>query len=289
VAGLWLTFRGEPFPDAPAPSAPVRVAAAGELPVAYVRVPFTAPDGLGDFALELDLFADDGRPVRPGGPPVRVPVHVTGRAADAMDYEKVYATADLARDYWTVVGPPTPEEFARLSLVKLDLLVKLGLTPHSRLLDVGCGTGLLAAAAEGFLADDGAYHGTDVAEPAVRFCRGKFRRPNFSFSRNEPTRIGATGAFDAVAFYSVFTHTYPDETAALLRDAAGLLAPGGFAFADAFVSPLVRDHAGHRGAVEVNPDRLRDLIAAVPLRSEEVMTEPWGRYATRVFLKMTRP
>jgi SAM-dependent methyltransferase len=248
--------------------------------VAEVTVPMPPPGGLGDFLFEVAVA---------GANPVRVPVHVTGRRAEEIDYRRVYAAADLSRDYWTVVGPQTREEFDRLGRVKLELLVRVGLTPGSRLLDVGCGTGQLAAVVEGFLADDGAYHGTDVAEEAVRFGRARYRRPNFTFSVGDLDRLEIAGrGFDVAAFFSVFTHTFPAETAALLREVAALLVPGGVAFADFFASPMVRDHAGHRGAVEVNPDRLSGLIAAAGLTTEEVQAAPWGRFGRRVFLKMVR-
>src|SRR5438270_442465 len=76
---------------------------------------------------------------------------------------------------------PTREEYERLGEVKLQLLRKLGLGPDARVLDVGCGTGLLTAALERFLSARGLYYGTDLAPEAVRFCRERFRRPNFVF------------------------------------------------------------------------------------------------------------
>src|SRR5262249_26046681 len=162
-------------------------------------------------------------------------------------------------------------------------LVGLGLGPRSGLLDLGCGTGQLAQAVEPFLADDGRYHGTDLAAEAVAFCRRRFRRLNFSFGQNEPAGIAAPPRlrFDAAAAFSVFTHTYPDETLGLLRDLRRLLAPGGWAFADLFVSPLAERYAGHRGAVELNPALAVDLFAAAGFRGVEVQSEPWGQAARR--------
>ncbi len=206
-----------------------------------------------------------------------------------FDYRRAYARADLARDYWTVVGPTTREEYDRLGGVKLRHLIDLGLTPDSRVLDVGCGTGLLTAALEGYLSDRGLYVGTDLAPEAVAFCRQRFRRPNFSFVRNEMTALPLTeGPFDAIAFYSVFTHTYPEETALLLAEARRVLAAGGFVFADAFVSPDVRRSEGGRGAVVVGAGLLPRLIAGAGLRAETVMTLDGPRGSRRAFLKLTR-
>jgi SAM-dependent methyltransferase len=210
-----------------------------------------------------------------------------GRARP-FDYRRAYARADLARDYWTVVGPATREEYDRLGGVKLKLLIDLGLAPAARVLDVGCGTGLLAAALEGHLSDRGLYVGTDLAPEAVAFCRRRFRRPNFSFVQNEMTALPLPArGFDAIAFYSVFTHTYPEETALLLAEAGRVLAPRGFAFADAFTSPDVRRSEGDRGAVVVGAAHLARLIAEAGLRAEPVMTLEGPRGSGRAFLKLT--
>ena len=77
---------------------------------------------------------------------------LTGQPAD-IDFRRWYSTWDLQRDYWTIVGPATKEEYERLSLLKLQLLIDLGLTPEARILDVGCGTGLLAASLHDFLSE----------------------------------------------------------------------------------------------------------------------------------------
>lgn len=180
LVGRWRGWDGRPLPDLP--EAPVPVPGRAAVPV---------PDAVGDYLFELG--------------PAASRVRVTGRAAGAIDYRELYARADLDANHWLVVGPATREEYDRLAGVKLGLLAGQGLTPASRLLDLGCGTGQLAQAAEPFLADAGAYHGTDVAPEAVAFCRRRFRRPNFTFSVNGPAAvgIGGTGAFDAAAAFSV--------------------------------------------------------------------------------------
>src|SRR5947208_16326534 len=76
------------------------------------------------------------------------------------------------------------------------------------------------------------------------------------------TSIPVAGVrFDFVVFYSVFTHTFPEETALLSQEAHRLLADGGIIFADVFTSPLVERHSGNRGAVEVNKRNFREFLA----------------------------
>jgi SAM-dependent methyltransferase len=213
---------------------------------------------------------------------------LTGRRAD-VDYRRWYSTWDLQRDYWTIVGPATKEEYERLSLVKLQLLIDLGLTPDAKILDVGCGTGLLAASLHDFLSELGQYVGADISSEAVAFCRSRFPRSNFAFHLSEMTQLPAlTESFDFIVFFSVFTHTYPRETAQLLREASRLLAEGGVIFADVFTAPLVDEHTGDRGAVEINPDYLMRLLDGSGLQAELIEMQSRPRLGQRLFFKFTR-
>lgn len=213
---------------------------------------------------------------------------LTGRQTN-LDYRRCYSTWDLQSDYWTIVGPATKEEYDRLSLVKLHLLIDLGLTPESKILDVGCGTGLLAASLHDFLSECGRYVGTDISPEAVAFCRSRFPRPNFSFLDSEMTKLPAlTQCFDFIVFFSVFTHTYPQETALLLRQASQLLADGGIIFADVFTAPLLDEHSGDRGAVEINPDHLMRLLEGSGLQEDLIEMQNRPRLGQRLFFKFTR-
>lgn len=212
---------------------------------------------------------------------------LAGRPAE-VDYRRWYSTWDLERDYWTIVGPATKEEYEQLGAIKLQLLIKLGLTPDARILDVGCGTGQLTAPLHDYLSDRGVYHGTDISPDALAFCRSRFRRLNFSFRRNEMTTLPPLSErFNFIVFFSVFTHTYPRETALLLREANRLLAEGGVIFADLFTAPLVEHHTGNRASVEVNPDYLLRLLDGTGLRSEVVQILPGPQLSQRYFLKFS--
>jgi SAM-dependent methyltransferase len=205
-----------------------------------------------------------------------------------VDYRRWYARWDLQRDYWTIVGPATKEEYERLSRLKLQHLLDLGLTPDARVLDVGCGTGLLTAALEGFLSERGLYHGSDLSPEAVAFCRSRFLRPNFHFQTNEMTVLPRTDIlFDFIVFYSVFTHTFLEETVALLKESRRLLAPGGILFADLFLSDDVELQAGDRGAVEINRRHFLSRVEECGLRADLVMVHPWRASSERMFFKFS--
>lgn len=287
VAVTWRSHTGEPCGVADGFAALPRPLWPGEELTHDFE--FTAPVSLGDYAAEFTLAQKNGPRFGVVGRPAKLDVAVTHPRDDGFNYHDIYAHADLTRDFWTASGPPSKAEFDRLVPIKLNLLKDVGLTPDSRMLDVGCGTGLLATAAEGFLSDRGAYYGTDLAKEAIDFCKTRYRRPNFHFLVNGMTTLPITGVeFDVVSFFSVFTHTYPDETALLLAEVNRLLAPGGVVFADVFTSPLVAREAGSRYAVECNREHLLRLIGLAGLTAEVVMTYPWNGQARREFFKMTR-
>lgn len=254
-----------------------------------VSVTLTAPDFLGHFLVELDLEQTGGLSFHDHAQrSTLLEVQVTGRDTDDIDYHTVYATADLSRDYWTVVGPGTKEEFDRLAQVKLSQLREIGMTPDSRVLDVGCGTGQLAVSLEGFLSDQGCYFGTDIGREAVAFCKQRFRRPNFRFAQNDMTSIPVTGElFDFITFFSVFTHTYPDETVLLLAEAKRLLSPDGIVFGDVFTSPMVERCTGNRGAVELNREHFLRLVALAGLKAEVQASWGWQKYGRREVFKFS--
>jgi SAM-dependent methyltransferase len=224
-----------------------------------------APPVEGDYQLEFDLVREHVGWFGQNGSPTAT---VSRRVSD-YDYQISYAAADLERDYWTIVGPATREQYEHLGRQKCQTLIELGMTPHSRVLDVGCGTGQLTEPLAGYLSDEGAYLGTDIVDAAVAFCRKKFTRPNFTFAVNGMTGVDTGGRkFDIIYLSSVFTHMYPPEIKSMLLNLKDALAPGGFIMADVFVTPHVSTFHGSRSKVEINEDHLRALIADTGLMSE---------------------
>ena len=126
----------------------------------------------------------------------------------------------------------------------LQLTVSRGkITPESRILDVGSGSGRLALPLTGYLRG-GTYAGFDVVKPAVRWCRRHITsgHPNFRFDHvalrnSDYSARGKSAAefhfpyddasFDCVVAYSVFTHLQGDEIRNYLRQSHRVLVPGG--------------------------------------------------------------
>jgi ubiquinone/menaquinone biosynthesis C-methylase UbiE len=141
---------------------------------------------------------------------------------------------------------------------------------------VGCGTGSLAEAAAGYLDDAGLYYGTDLSEVAVGYCRQHYPRPNFVFARNEMTALPIDGQrFDFIVFFSVFTHTYPQETRELLAEAVRLLAEGGSIVADVFEADIEGDSLGTRAMLVLDRGRVPALARELGLDARMLSEFVW--------------
>jgi SAM-dependent methyltransferase len=205
------------------------------------------------------------------------------------NYRIAYGKADLEKNHWSIVGAVSAEEWAALGAKKRELLVAHGLTPSSRVLDVGCGTGQLAAALEDYLSPAALYVGTDIAEEAVSSCQKKFQRPNFRFVRNDMTGVPvASEAFDFMFFGSVFTHMYPPEVTAMLRDVGRLLDPQGSIIADAFFSSGIGTWRGNRGMVVIDEGLLLQCFRAAGYVHEVIDDKPWEPGVRRAVFQLRR-
>jgi ubiquinone/menaquinone biosynthesis C-methylase UbiE len=138
------------------------------------------------------------------------------------------------------------------------------------------------------LAPEGLYYGTELAEPAMQFCRAKFPLSNFHFVKNEQTTIPIHGVeFDFVYLGSVFTHMFPVEIAAMLGEIRRLMADSGCVVVDAFVSPTIADYAGNRSMVQLNEGKLLTAFDKHGFRVRELSSTNWNEQSRRVIYHLT--
>ncbi len=125
--------------------------------------------------------------------------------------------------------PPVPVSVAahvRLRWATCPLRAVAAAIPTSgRVLEVGCGHGLLA----NYLAlesPDREVHGVDIDGPKIDAARRVGTRSGATFSVSDPDRL-PDGPWDAIAIVDVLYLLTEDDQRRLLRDCAVALAPGG--------------------------------------------------------------
>ena len=281
----WVTRNGANYGE-PLATPLTRTLLPGDCADVPVSVP--APNAVGDFTLAWELTRN-GVAV---GPAEQLAVPVTFPRSSDIDYHQVYRTADLAANSWWVVGAyHSQAEYKQSALARREMLINCGLTPDSRVLDIGCGTGQMAMALEDYLTPRGAFYGTDIGREGIEFARRTYRRPNFVFAVGEMTRVpfaDTDGPFDLAIFFSVFTHTFLDESVLLLAEARRLLHPRGSIVADVIVSDLVGNAAGNRGQMRVNRDHFLRLGEALGFKAEVIGTVAWAPGAVRIMVRFAR-
>jgi len=117
-------------------------------------------------------------------------------------------------------------EFVAMGKLEFHLLRSLGLQDGQLVVDIGCGSGRLAAQLAGYR--NLRYVGTDVVPRLLEYARELCRRPDWTFTETTGTTIpAADGAADFACFFSVFTHLTQEEIFRYIREAHRVLKPGG--------------------------------------------------------------
>ncbi|UVK45776.1 class I SAM-dependent methyltransferase [Mesorhizobium sp. AR07] len=116
-------------------------------------------------------------------------------------------------------------EYEGIGKIEAALLTHLGLAEGHFVVDVGCGSGRLAAALS--RGPKIAYHGTDVVPEFLDYARAHSAE-DFRFSLVDGLSIPeADSVADFVTFFSVMTHLMLHETYTYLLEAARVVKPGG--------------------------------------------------------------
>lgn len=170
-------------------------------------------------------------------------------------------------------------DFRRIGEGLAAMLVRHGLEPHHRVLDIGCGVGRVAIPLTRHLTG-GTYDGFDIVRRWVRWCRRHItpRHPNFRFAHADVynshyNRSGVPAAsfrfpyedasFDFAFATSVFTHLDLPAAKHYLAEAHRVLRPGGklvatFFLVDGDVADAALDfkvdHGDYRLLDEKDPD-----------------------------------
>jgi ubiquinone/menaquinone biosynthesis C-methylase UbiE len=141
------------------------------------------------------------------------------------DYERLVArlvdTYPIDEAMSLVVGGGSYEIFGQM---EAEIVQAAGLEDGMRLIDLGCGSGRLAAALHRSM--DVSYVGIDIVQALLDYAKSK--APGYQFVLHRGLSIPLEqGSADMVSAFSLFTHLLQSETYIYLEESARILKPGG--------------------------------------------------------------
>jgi SAM-dependent methyltransferase len=163
------------------------------------------------------------------------------------------------------IGGPT-YDFARIGRAGFEVLLQEGLSPSSRVLDVGCGALRLGYWLMRFL-DPGCYFGIEPQQDMLRRGLEKIVEPevaeraNAHFDPNSNFNFSVFGkTFDFVVARSIWTHASKSQISAMLESFATTSAPDGV-FMASYLPAGACFRVGRRWP------RLESIVTKLPLAS----------------------
>ncbi len=193
-------------------------------------------------------------------------------------YRDVQAFADRAAGYEDGYRGQLHQE-----IVTRTVELALAWMPSpDRVLDVGCGTGLLLRELRRRVPDATQLTGIDAAGPMVAVARAQQSDPRLTYAQGRAEHLPfAGGSFDLLVSTTSFDHW--EDQAAGLAECRRVLAPGGrLVLTDLFSLALLPTLVGPRAGRARTPLRATKLLAATGFRSVT-----WHRHYAAIIRSVT--
>lgn len=153
---------------------------------------------------------------------------------------------------------------------KLDIIVSiLGLKPGDRVLDVGCGTGIMIPHIRRYLRGEGVIVAVDVSERMIDIAKEKFppdEYPDVKLIRADINEMTISDEYDAILCYSCFPHL-KDQPKAVRHLSGGLRDEG----------RLIIAHSESRDSINDMHKNAGDAVSSDYLPTSEEIAEMMKR------------
>ncbi|MEE1930537.1 class I SAM-dependent methyltransferase [Streptomyces sp. TRM 70351] len=226
--------------------------------------------------------------------PGRVPPHLRRLARDwrlrrltGQDHVAYYRAVmrdDTLRDPEAAVGSATHERWLALGRMQYAYLLRHGLAPQDRMLEIGCGNLRAGHLFIGHL-EPGHYHGVDISPEILLAAQRTLvrhglqsRLPNLSLVADLRLAHLPDAFFTVVHAHSVFSHSPLEVVDECLAHVGRVLAPGGF-FDFTYNRTLGSEHHVLREDFYYRTATLVRLAAGHGLRAEAM--EDWDELPHR--------
>ena len=159
--------------------------------------------------------------------PLTLNTTVTGFPMIKTDQRRVGDSIAIAGEYQhtATFSGPAPQRFWHQKRFDESVLM-LAAGQNTRVLDVGCGSGVLAHRLA--MQCGSKVIGIDSNPAAITFAREQYSHPNLTFQFGRIDEIDfPPNSFDRIAFLEVIEHVYEAQARAILKIFRRLLRPGG--------------------------------------------------------------
>ncbi|MEV4898879.1 class I SAM-dependent methyltransferase [Nonomuraea sp. NPDC055795] len=156
------------------------------------------------------------------------------RTDDHVAYYRAVMKSDTARSAEAAVGSKSHERWMRLGQMQFDYLVRHGLSPEHRMLEIGCGNLRAGRLFIDYL-DPGNYYGLDISPDILVAAQETLvthglqaRLPHLTPVRDLRLGFLPDAHFDVVHAHSVFSHSPLEVIEECFRHVGRVMKPGGW-------------------------------------------------------------